>query len=332
MTNQINTSLRRLAALVGGMSLAGLVTAQEPPVFTGIQRLTNREILLRLSAPTGQNYRIEAASQLPHAPPAAWSPLVTLASQGTNQHTDSGAPYLDARMYRATQAGVTNTLTGDHLVTNEGEVVIHPLNHATFVMSWQDKMIYVDPVGTTNFPGLPRPDLILLTHSHADHFSTQTLASVVQTNTVILATLAVYNQMNAALPVKRLTQVLTNGAVTNVLGLKVEAVPAYNSNHPRGEGNGYVLTLGGRRIYISGDTGDVPEVRAIPNVDVAFVCINVPFTMTVSQAASVVRAFRPRVVYPYHYRNQGGTFTDLADFKRQVGTDFGIEVRVRKWY
>ena len=136
--------------------------------------------------------------------------------------------------------------------------------------------------------------------------------------------------MSAAL--RAVTAVLTNSATTNVLGLTIEAVPAYNGNHPRGTGNGYVLTIGGNRIYMTGDTGDIPEMHTLPDIDVAFVCVNVPFTMTVSDATNAVRAFRPGVVYPYHYRNQDGTLNNANSFKQRFGTDLGIEVRLRKWY
>ena len=112
-------------------------------------------------------------------------------------------------------------------------------------------------------------------------------------------------------------------------------MPAYNltsSYHPKGVGNGYVLTLGGRRVYLSGDSEDIPEMRSLQDIDVAFVCMNVPFTMPVDKASSAVRDFRPRVVYPYHYRNQAGSLADLSGFKRQVGNDLGSEVRLRNWY
>jgi L-ascorbate metabolism protein UlaG (beta-lactamase superfamily) len=124
--------------------------------------------------------------------------------------------------------------------------------------------------------------------------------------------------------------VLTNGAAAELLGLKVEAVPAYNRTstfHPKGVGNGYVVTIGGKRLYVSGDTEDVPEIRALRDIDVAVVCMNLPYTMTVAQAASAVRELRPAVVYPYH--SQG---SDLNQFKRLAGADLGIEVRLRKWY
>jgi L-ascorbate metabolism protein UlaG (beta-lactamase superfamily) len=112
----------------------------------------------------------------------------------------------------------------------------------------------------------------------------------------------------------------------------VTAVPAYNTNHPFGGGNGYVVTIDGKRIYISGDTGAQPELRALENIDIAFVCMNTPFTMTPADAVSLVRDMKPKIVYPYHYRNQDGTTGNAITFKNLMSTDFSIEVRLRKWY
>jgi L-ascorbate metabolism protein UlaG (beta-lactamase superfamily) len=112
----------------------------------------------------------------------------------------------------------------------------------------------------------------------------------------------------------------------------VQAVPAYNANHSFGGGNGYVVTIDGKRIYISGDTGAQPELRALENIDIAFVCMNQPFTMTPADAVSLVRDMQPRIVYPYHYRNSDGTLGNAITFKNLMSTDFSIEVRLRKWY
>jgi L-ascorbate metabolism protein UlaG (beta-lactamase superfamily) len=320
-------SLRNIGLVC--LVLASAIVAQEAPQFTGIQRLTNREMSLQLTAPTALNYRIEVSTNL-----LQWDPLLTLRSASMNQHTDSAAPYLATRHYRALQLSGTNSLTGDHLVTDDGEVTFHPINHATLVMSWKGKMIYNDPVGAaTMYQGIPRADLILISHDHSDHFLVSTLNAVTNANAVIVAPRAVYTNMSTAL--KSLTLVMTNGATTNVMGVGIAAVPAYNltSNyHPKGVGNGYVLTIGGKRIYLSGDTEDIPELRALQDIDVAFVCINVPFTMPGDKARSAVREFRPHIVYPYHYRNQDSSYPNLNAFKQQVGTDLGIEVRFRKWY
>jgi L-ascorbate metabolism protein UlaG (beta-lactamase superfamily) len=127
--------------------------------------------------------------------------------------------------------------------------------------------------------------------------------------------------------------VLKNGETATLGDIKAEAIPMYNTTpdqlryHPKGRGNGYVLTLGGKRVYISGDSEDIPEMRALKDIDVAFLCMNLPYTMTVEQAASAVRAFKPKIVYPYHSRG-----SDLEKFKSLVGSDSGVEVRLRDWY
>jgi L-ascorbate metabolism protein UlaG (beta-lactamase superfamily) len=294
-----------------------------------IQRQPNGDVVLQVNAPAGQFSRIDASSNLQQ-----WEPLATFRSTGVITHTDSAAPYFGQRFYRAADLSGTGILTGDHLVTADGEIVFHVINHASFVMGWNGKMIYNDPVGgAPPFQGFAKADLILVSHDHSDHYDNATLDAVRGPNVRIIAPQAVYNRMTATL--KALTIVLANGASTPVMGVTIDAVPAYNltnSNHPLGVGNGYILTIGGKRIYMSGDSEDIPEMRALTNIDVAFVCMNVPFTMSVTKAVSAVRAFRPRVIYPYHYRNQDSTFADLNGFKQQVGTDLGIEVRLRPWY
>jgi L-ascorbate metabolism protein UlaG (beta-lactamase superfamily) len=184
--------------------------------------------------------------------------------------------------------------------------------------------------GATPYQSLAKADLILVSHDHSDHRDNTTLDAVRGTNVRIIAPQAVFDLMTLTL--RTLTTVLANGGSTSVMGLTVDAIPAYNSYHPQGRGNGYVVTIGGKRIYMSGDTGDIAEMRALQNIDVAFVCMNVPFTMSITQASSAVRAFRPRVIYPYHFRNQDNSFADLNAFRQQVGRDQGIEVRVRTWY
>jgi L-ascorbate metabolism protein UlaG (beta-lactamase superfamily) len=227
-------------------------------------------------------------------------------------------------------------LTGDRLAAEDGEVIIHPINHATLAIGWKDFTICTDPVGgAKRFVELPRPDLIVLTDIHADHLSAETLKAVAKDKTLLVAPPAVAQQLAQQLPAElraRMT-VLTNGQTTNLLGVKIEATAAYNSTagreklHPRGRGNGYVLTVAGRRIYLSGDTEDIPEMRALKNIDVAFLCLNQPYTMTVEQGAAAVQAFRPKIVYPYHCRG-----TDLEKFKRLAEATPGVEIRLRNWY
>lgn len=307
------------------LSLGGLawLAAQDRPSFTDISRQTNSEVQLRLASTS--TYRISVSTNL-----NTWEPLLSSPPQNT-QHLDSAAPFITNRFYFLQEVSGTNTITGDHFVTLEGEVIVRPVNHASFVMQWRERMIYNDPVGANSlYSAFPKADLILVSHTHGDHFSASTLNLVRRTNGVIIAPQAVYNQLSGAL--RSATIVLTNGQSTNVLGMGIEAVPAYNGNHPRGIGNGYVLTIGGKRFYMAGDTGDVAEMRALQDIDVAFLCMNVPFTMTVTAAASAARDFKPKVLYPYHYRNQDNTFANLNELKRLIGTDHGIEVRTRKWY
>ena len=314
------------AGAIGFMFAIGWIRGQEPARFESIQSEADGSVQLRLSSAAGNYERIEVSTDL-----NAWTALATARSTGEVRHTDAGASFHDVRYYRAVRVEEPAPLTGDHLSTTEGDLVIHPINHASFVMRWNGRMIYNDPVGGSGpYAGLASPDLVLVSHTHGDHFHAVTLNALVQAGTTIVAPQAVYTAMPDSL--RALTTVLTNGASASLFGLTVEAVPAYNANHPRGSGNGYVLTLGGRRIYMSGDTGDVAEMRALADIDVAFLCMNLPFTMSINQAASAVRDFRPGVVYPYHYRNQDGSFANLGNFKTMVGTDVEIEIRLRTWY
>jgi len=223
-------------------------------------------------------------------------------------------------------------LTGDRVATKDGDLIIHPINHATLALGWKKLTICVDPVGGgPRFAGLPKPDLILLTDIHGDHLNADTLQAVATDQTQLVAPPAVAEQLAADL--RSRTTVLTSGETKSLLGLTVAAVPAYNTTperakfHAKGRGNGYVLTFADKRVYLSGDTEDIPEMRALKNVDVAFLCINLPYTMTPEQAASAVREFRPKIVYPYHSRG-----SDLEKFKKLVGDDVGVEVRLRGWY
>jgi L-ascorbate metabolism protein UlaG (beta-lactamase superfamily) len=301
--------------------------SQVGPDFGSIRRLTNSEVNLQVNVTKGKGYRVEVSSNA-----VEWSGLSTLLSTGANNFADSGAPYRELQFYRAAELSETNVFTGDHLQTSEGEIVVHPVRHASFVMSWGEKKIYNDPVGGSSiYKNFGKANLILVSHSHSDHFDAATLSGVRETNGIIIAPQAVYSGLSLAL--KTNTIVLKNGTSTNVMGVIVEAIPAYNSNHPQGTGNGYVVTIGGKRLYMSGDTGDIAEMKALKNIDMAFVCMNTPYTMTLSQAVGAVRAFHPAVVYPYHYINGDNvTYTDVAGFKRQVGLDLGVEVRLRKWY
>ena len=228
-------------------------------------------------------------------------------------------------------------LSGDRIATDRGDVVIHPIRHATFVMQWNGKTVYVDPVGGIKpFVDLPKPDLVLVTHIHGDHFDAKTIEAVVpkETKTVIVTPKSVAEKMPESL--RSMVKVLANGERIEAAGIAIEAVPAYNSTpskerfHPKGRDNGYVLTMGGKRIYIAGDTEDIPEIRALKGIDIAFLPMNLPYTMSVDKAADAIREFKPKIVYPYHYRSGDGTKADLERLKKLVGE--GTEIRGREWY
>lgn len=279
-----------------------------------------------LHAPAATWVLVEHASELPN-----WQGYQTLFGEETVQIDGGRVAANQTKFFRARTVTGTNLLSGDHLNTDSGDLVIHPVNHASFIFQWNGRTIYNDPVGGAQpYADFPRADLVLVSHQHGDHYDATTLSAIRGPETIIIAPAAVYSALPAAL--RQIAIPLANGESTNLLNLGIEAVPAYNANHPRGAGNGYVVTAGGRRLHMSGDTGAIPETRALTNIDVAFLSMNVPFTMTVNDAADVTLAFRPRVVYPYHYRNQGGSFADLEAFRETVSSSPGIEVRFRDWY
>jgi L-ascorbate metabolism protein UlaG (beta-lactamase superfamily) len=221
-------------------------------------------------------------------------------------------------------------LAAEEFKTAKGKLIITPINHATLVIEWGGKTIYVDPVGQVAwYKAFPKPDLVLLTHIHGDHYREAILQTVVGPKTQLVAPPALASVFGKELKAK--TIAVANGGSTDKVGFKLEAVASYNTTpprkrfHPKGQGNGYVLNLGGKRVYLSGDTEGTPEMSALKNIDVAFLCMNLPYTMDVAAAAKAVKAFRPKVVYPYHSRGQ-----DTAKFKALVGD--AAEVRLRNWY
>lgn len=335
-------SLRILLPLTAA-SAAIWLTAAEPAV-TGLIRQTNGEVLLTSAADAGAFYRIETSPDL-----AQWTPFVTVKSAGTDQLLDVAAPHLDRRFYRAVPVAGTNVFTGDHLQTANGDAILHPIGHASVAVTWNGKALYSDPSNqnsnTARFTGLPLADVIVVTHTHTDHFDTSRLNVQVKADTVIFAPQSVFNGMpttnvpGQSFTLRSRTTVLANGATGSAHGMSVLAIAMYNLDdltglpagpHNQGVGNGYVVTLGGKKIYFSGDTEDIPEMRALTNIDAAFVCMSLPSNMTETAAASAVRQFRPRMVFPYHYRQSIVHDTQL--FKTLVGTDLPIEVRRRTFY
>ncbi|MGA9575100.1 MAG: MBL fold metallo-hydrolase [Lysobacterales bacterium] len=226
----------------------------------------------------------------------------------------------------------------DEITTAEGTLSLTPIFHSTMVLGFKGKTIFVDPaVEATKFDGFGNPDLILITDIHGDHLNLDTLNGLNTENTTFLVPRAVEEKMEGV-DAKEIL-VIANGEKTDWSGIGIEALPMYNlpesedSRHPKGRGNGYVLTFADKRLYISGDTEDIPEMRALKDIDYAFICMNLPYTMDINQAADAVLEFEPKVVYPFHYRGAEGKFSDVNAFKERVNAgDPSIEVRIRDWY
>ncbi|EAY24917.1 MBL fold metallo-hydrolase [Microscilla marina] len=225
----------------------------------------------------------------------------------------------------------------DQIKAKKGNITVHPVLHAAMVLQWNGKTIYVDPYGgAARYKAYPAPNLVLITDIHGDHLHKKTLDAL----DLSKATLVVPKAVKAKMGELKAQQVATlaNGKKMKTMGIKIKAIPMYNlpetakTRHPKGRGNGYVLTMGGKRLYISGDTEDIKEMRALKGIDVAFVCMNLPYTMTVDSAASAVLDFKPDIVYPFHFRGKGG-FSDVNKFKQIVNKgNPNIEVRLRDWY
>jgi L-ascorbate metabolism protein UlaG (beta-lactamase superfamily) len=220
----------------------------------------------------------------------------------------------------------------DVLATSRCEARITPLYHATMMIQCGDIVIYTDPVKDARYDGLPKATLVLITDIHFDHLDPAGLERVRTPETKVVVPRAVADKLPPQTPN---LVVLANGASETVGGFRVEAVPMYNLKrgpkpgalfHDKGRGNGYVLTIGDKRLYFSGDTECIPEMKALKDIDVAFVCMNLPYTMPPAEAAECIDAFRPKVVYPYHYRE-----SDLGELGKAL-TAKDVEVRVREWY
>lgn len=223
--------------------------------------------------------------------------------------------------------------------TKDGALTISPILHSSLVIEWNDLTIFSDPYGGADkYAAFSAPDLVLITDIHGDHLNLNTLSGLDLSKTTLIAPEAVIAQLKGI--EFAISIVLDNGKTAEWNTLQLEAIPMYNlpetedSRHPKGRGNGYILTLGEKRIYISGDTEDIVEMRGLKDIDIAFVCMNIPYTMEVEQAAEAVLEFKPKVVYPFHYRGKGG-FSDVKQFKALVNAGDSkeeIEVRLLDWY
>ncbi len=218
----------------------------------------------------------------------------------------------------------------------EDDIVIDPIGHATAIIQWKEKTIYIDPNGGAKaFEGKKPANIVLITDIHGDHMNIDTLDSLNLSKAEVVVPQAVAEKLPAAYT-ERLV-IINNGETKEIQGISIEAIPMYNLReealkfHDKGRGNGYVITLDKERIYFSGDTEDIPEMRALKYIDKAFVCMNLPYTMTVESAADAVLEFKPKQVYPYHYRGTEG-LSDVDKFRQLVSKDSTIEVVQLNWY
>jgi len=216
----------------------------------------------------------------------------------------------------------------DILPTSAGDLQITFLGHGSLFFTFNEKQIYIDPFGkVADYAELPKADLVLVTHEHFDHLDLKELAKIQTDQTVVVLTQLCAKQVKGGI-------VMHNGDQHSVGGILVEAVPAYNivhkrqdgkPFHPQGDGNGYILTFGDVRVYVAGDTENIPEMKGLQNIACAFLPMNLPYTMTPEMVAEAAKAFRPLILYPYHYGD-----TDTAKLQKLLRQESGIEVRIRK--
>ncbi|MBU1150619.1 MAG: MBL fold metallo-hydrolase [Proteobacteria bacterium] len=225
-------------------------------------------------------------------------------------------------------AGAGETFETDVLPTSHGDLKITFIGHASLMFQIGGKVIYNDPAGQYgDYGGLPKADLILVAHEHGDHFDPKVIAQLSTDKTKVVLT-----SLSAAKGGRGI--VLKNGEETTVDGIRIKAVPAYNlvhmrspgmPYHPKGDGNGYILTFGDKRVYVAGDTENIPEMKGFGRIDVAFLPMNLPYTMTPEMAADAARMVKPQILYPYHTGE-----TDTAKIVALLKGEKGIEVRIRK--
>jgi L-ascorbate metabolism protein UlaG (beta-lactamase superfamily) len=221
-----------------------------------------------------------------------------------------------------------NQYETDLLPTSAGDLKITFLGHGTLMLTFNGKIIHVDPFSrVADYSKLPKADLVLITHEHRDHLDLDALAFVRVEKTEVILTEICAKQVEGGI-------VMRNGDVRTAMGVTIEAVPAYNNIHkrengepfhPKGIGNGYIMTFGDKRVYVAGDTENIPEMQVLQDVDIAFLPMNLPYTMTPEMVADAATTIQPKILYPYHYSD-----TDTSKIVELLSEQPGIEVRIRK--
>jgi L-ascorbate metabolism protein UlaG (beta-lactamase superfamily) len=212
----------------------------------------------------------------------------------------------------------------DEFKTPSGNLTITFIGHGTLMFQFNDKVVHVDPWSElADYSKLPKADIILVTHHHPDHLDTTAVNQILKKSTKIITTDAVFEIIGKG-------TVMKNGDKRMIDGIEIEAAPAYNLTpgrekfHPKGRDNGYVVTWNKKKIYIAGDTENIPEMATLKNIDIAFLPMNQPYTMLPEQVADAVGKFKPKILYPYHYGD-----TNLSELKTLLSKDKNLEVRIR---
>jgi len=216
----------------------------------------------------------------------------------------------------------------DTIQTNAGDLEITFIGHGTLMLTFNEKILHIDPWSQfTDYAHMPKADIILITHEHHDHLDPKAIEDVRTENTTVILTPICTNQIRGGI-------VMKNGDEETIDGIRIEAVPAYNIEHmrspgapyhPKGDGNGYIITFGDKRVYIAGDTENTPELKAIENIDVAFLPMNLPYTMTPEMVTDACKALKPKIIYPYHFGQ-----TDTSQLEELLKDEPEVEVRIRK--
>ena len=222
-------------------------------------------------------------------------------------------------------------LQTDKFETNKGDLSIHFVKHGSIFFEFDGKVIHVDPVTRMgDYENYPDADLILITHHHGDHLDLNAIELLKKENTKIILTKKCQEMGENLSEII----VMNNGDILNINQLEIEAIPAYNIKHkrengnpfhPKGEGNGYVITFGDKKILVAGDTENIPEIKSLENINVAFLPMNLPYTMTPEMVADAAKEFKPKVLYPYHYGK-----TDTSQLIELLKDEKEIEVRIKK--
>jgi L-ascorbate metabolism protein UlaG (beta-lactamase superfamily) len=209
----------------------------------------------------------------------------------------------------------------DIIKTNKGDLKITSIGHGTLMFEFAGKVIHIDPVSRgTDYTKLPKADIVLITHEHGDHLDAKAIDTIKKDGTQILLTKTCAEKVTGG-------TVMANGDTKTIEGLRIDAVPAYNPDknfHPKGQGNGYVITFGDKKVYIAGDTENIPEIKELKDIYIAFLPMNLPYTMTPEMVADAAKTIKPKILYPYHF---GQTDTSILV---KLLKDSGIEVRIRK--